>query len=105
MLLVGLALGSALTSQFSPRVTTVTTESQTATYPTLTLTAKEVYHYYGVLTCETVSGITVTTITNFGGTVGLTTGYNASLTTTVYVITVATVASTTTYTQGSTPTC
>lgn len=108
VLLVGLALGSALTYQFKPQTTvTKTTEGNGATYSTITLTVQPVYYYHGVLTCETVSETTVTTYINYGGTIGLTTISYAPPTATVYVVTVTTEesAQSTFYTQGSTPTC
>lgn len=107
VLLIGLALGSALTYEFKPQTTvTKTTEGNGATYSTITLTALPLYHWFGALTCETVSETTVTTYVILAGTVGLTTMSYAPPTATVYVVTVTTEgAQSTFYTQGSTPTC
>lgn len=108
VLLIGLALGSALAYQFRPQTTvTKTTGVNGVGYSTLTLTARSIYYYVGVLSCETVSGTAVTTYVNYGGTIGWTTSFNASLTAKVYVISITTEESarSTFYTQGSTPTC
>ncbi len=101
VLFIGLALGSALTYQLK------TPENGGATYSTVTLAVQSVYFYHGLLTCETVSGAAVTTYVNYGGTIGWTTIFNASLTGAVYAVTVTTTGGgqSVFYTQGPTPTC
>ena len=101
VLLIGLALGSALTTELR------TTESGGTTYSTITLEVQPVYYFHGLLTCDTVSGTAVTTYVNYGGTIGWTTIFNASLTGAVYVVTVTTSGGgrSAFYTQGPTPTC
>lgn len=100
VLLIGLALGSTLTYKFRA------TEGNGTPYSTLTLTAQSVYYYHGVLTCETVSGTAITAYVNDGATLGWTTIFNASLTATVYAITVTTTGAQSTFnTQGPTPIC
>ncbi len=100
VLLVGLALGSALTYRFGSQVTG-------ASHSTRTLTVQYVYYYHGLLTCETVSGSVVTTYVNYGGTVGLTTMYDSRSASAAHVATITTTESAESvfYTQGSTPTC